>query len=184
MMPDFRAWMPGIQTRTSDRLVGHKSTQTFFTQTLFIVLRNMATRTPKRLTRSSVNQRASTPKKHYLRDVTWAKGVLVAAGNEDYEDLSLVDLIKAALKDGIDLTAMRPDSLSETEKGNRSKNWKRVYLPKLRKGGTELNDLLSSAANVLALECHSYSYSYLRPCRRCGCVDSLACSFSPCLLAG
>ena len=85
----------------------------------------MATRTPKRLTRSSVNQRASTPKKHYLRDVTWAKGVLVAAGNEDYEDLSLVDLIKAALKDGIDLTAMRPDSLSETEKGNRSRRQKR-----------------------------------------------------------
>ena len=115
----------------------------------------MATRTPKRLTRSSAKQRANTPKKSYLGDVAWAKGFLVATGIEGSKDLSLVQLIKAAAKDGIDLKAMRPDSLSEADKGNHSKNWERVYLPKLREGGPELIDLLTSCSNVLALHNHS-----------------------------
>ena len=58
----------------------------------------MATRTPKRATRSSAKQRANTPKKDYLKDPFWCNGVLVASGNEDYYPAggTLVKLIKAA----------------------------------------------------------------------------------------
>ena len=119
----------------------------------------MATRTPKRATRSSAKQRANTPKKDYLKDPFWCNGVLVASGNEDYymypAGCTLVQFINAARNDGIDLQAMRPKELSKADKDKHDNAWSATYLRKLREGGTELNDLLSSAATVLALHNHS-----------------------------
>ena len=45
---------------------------------------------------------------------------------------------------------MRPKELSKADKDKHDNAWSATYLRKLREGGTELNDLLSSAATVLA----------------------------------
>ena len=112
----------------------------------------------KRFTRSSAaaeKQCKKTPRNEYGTESSWCVGFVVAAGIEGSEDLSLVNLIKAAAKDGTDLEAMRPKDLSKADKGKRDKAWDRTYRSKLREGGAELKKLLTSCSNVLALHNHS-----------------------------
>lgn len=94
---------------------------------------------------------ARTPRKDYCQDPVWMKGVLVAAGNEAYRGLTLSKVIQAAARDSIDLEAMRPKGLSRSEKNRLDMAWERTYDAKLCSEGPELDRLLWSASNVLAL---------------------------------
>ena len=113
----------------------------------------MSAVTPPRTRRSKAVTPARTPRtpnKNYAGDPLWAKTFILAAGNEGYQLTSLCQFIEAAAKDGIDLQAMRPKGFSRTERNKLDEAWKR-FVKTLRNEGPELKDLLSSAANTLAL---------------------------------
>ena len=109
------------------------------------------TRRSKAVTPARTPRTPRTPNKNYAGDPLWAQTFILAAGNEKYHDANtLCQFIEAAAKDGIDLQAMRPKGFSRTERNKLDEAWKR-FVKTLRNEGPELKDLLSSAANTLAL---------------------------------